>query len=131
MLAFFFFFFFNDTATTEIYTLSLHDALPTWTVPPRPPAVSTRRSARTPCVPEIATRVLSHRRSVFPSPLKSLALTVPEQKLLIHVCSGPSEVPCHFRTVMSLVPAPVLLHTISETPSPSRSAAQAFVDPAH
>src|SRR5215216_3932462 len=28
------FFFFNDTATTEIYTLSLHDALPTC---PRPP----------------------------------------------------------------------------------------------
>src|SRR2546426_3152877 len=27
-LSFFFFFFFNDTATTEIYTLSLHDALP-------------------------------------------------------------------------------------------------------
>src|SRR2546430_11593354 len=27
-LCFFFFFFFNDTATTEIYTLSLHDALP-------------------------------------------------------------------------------------------------------
>src|SRR3712207_7294130 len=25
---FFIFFFFNDTATTEIYTLSLHDALP-------------------------------------------------------------------------------------------------------
>src|SRR5258708_3497034 len=28
LLAFIFFFFFNDTATTEIYTLSLHDALP-------------------------------------------------------------------------------------------------------
>src|SRR6266513_74116 len=28
-----FFFFFNDTATTEIYTLSLHDALPFWTLP--------------------------------------------------------------------------------------------------
>src|SRR6266850_7980550 len=28
MLLFVFFFFFNDTATTEIYTLSLHDALP-------------------------------------------------------------------------------------------------------
>src|SRR2546430_16345517 len=27
-LDFCFFFFFNDTATTEIYTLSLHDALP-------------------------------------------------------------------------------------------------------
>src|SRR5256885_13252272 len=26
--SFFIFFFFNDTATTEIYTLSLHDALP-------------------------------------------------------------------------------------------------------
>src|SRR3712207_8860427 len=26
-------FFFNDTATTEIYTLSLHDALPIWVVP--------------------------------------------------------------------------------------------------
>src|SRR5215216_8198881 len=45
-----FFFFFNDTATTEIYTLSLHDALPispptlqpSWT---RGPGVS-RRWAR-------------------------------------------------------------------------------------
>src|SRR5438105_15721877 len=27
------FFFFNDTATTEIYTLSLHDALPIFTPP--------------------------------------------------------------------------------------------------
>src|SRR2546426_12042209 len=27
-LTFYMFFFFNDTATTEIYTLSLHDALP-------------------------------------------------------------------------------------------------------
>src|SRR2546426_12632162 len=34
----FFFFFFNDTATTEIYTLSLHDALPI--------SQSPRRSAR-------------------------------------------------------------------------------------
>src|SRR6266550_8371788 len=31
-----FFFFFNDTATTEIYTLSLHDALPIWPGCPRP-----------------------------------------------------------------------------------------------
>src|SRR2546425_13278582 len=28
LLSVLFFFFFNDTATTEIYTLSLHDALP-------------------------------------------------------------------------------------------------------
>src|SRR5467141_5472135 len=33
---FVFFFFFNDTATTEIYTLSLHDAPPIKTVPPPP-----------------------------------------------------------------------------------------------
>src|SRR2546430_10913799 len=30
------FFFFNDTATTEIYTLSLHDALPIWWTFPTP-----------------------------------------------------------------------------------------------
>src|SRR5574337_32318 len=35
LLYFFFFFFFNDTATTEIYTLSLHDALPIWNATPR------------------------------------------------------------------------------------------------
>ena len=30
----FLFFFFNDTATTEIYTLSLHDALPIYPIQP-------------------------------------------------------------------------------------------------
>src|SRR6266571_9044437 len=34
----FFFFFFNDTATTEIYTLSLHDALPIRTRRPSAPS---------------------------------------------------------------------------------------------
>src|SRR5215212_12177360 len=37
------FFFFNDTATTEIYTLSLHDALPIWSAPP---CFSPTRAAR-------------------------------------------------------------------------------------
>src|SRR2546425_2875718 len=32
----YFFFFFNDTATTEIYTLSLHDALPIFQNYPQP-----------------------------------------------------------------------------------------------
>src|SRR2546430_8483441 len=36
------FFFFNDTATTEIYTLSLHDALPI----SRPQALGRRREGR-------------------------------------------------------------------------------------
>src|SRR2546430_17203966 len=35
LFVFFIFFFFNDTATTEIYTLSLHDALPISTRLPR------------------------------------------------------------------------------------------------
>src|SRR5215204_7133599 len=37
-----YFFFFNDTATTDIYTLSLHDALPIW---------GTEQAARPPTAP--------------------------------------------------------------------------------
>src|SRR6266480_6017945 len=45
----FLFFFFNDTATTEIYTLSLHDALPIClpdrsSGPPRHPPVRSHRA---------------------------------------------------------------------------------------
>src|SRR3712207_8475222 len=43
------YFFFNDTATTEIYTLSLHDALPIYGRPrctARPGAASRRRPPR-------------------------------------------------------------------------------------
>src|SRR5947199_8513872 len=36
------YFFFNDTATTEIYTLSLHDALPISSSPPPAPCSPTR-----------------------------------------------------------------------------------------
>src|SRR5689334_24792907 len=43
---FFFFFFFNDTATTEIYTLSLHDALPIWPVRSSRSRTSSSRSTR-------------------------------------------------------------------------------------
>src|SRR2546427_11845696 len=68
----FFFFFFNDTATTEIYTLSLHDALPIWFRPspgsrrsqsPRqPPAWPDRWRCRTGCRPaeSAATRSEEH-----------------------------------------------------------------------
>src|SRR2546430_13735532 len=48
----YFFFFFNDTATTEIYTLSLHDALP----------ISTARSSASGGAPS---------RSASTSPLKA------------------------------------------------------------
>src|SRR2546421_3242867 len=56
----FFFFFFNDTATTEIYTLSLHDALPICTpagrpgTPPR--ARSSSSAARTAGTTRLASR---------------------------------------------------------------------------
>src|SRR5690349_22683151 len=42
-----FFFFFKDTAPTEIYTLSLHDALPIFSpvkVPVEPPVITATRS---------------------------------------------------------------------------------------
>src|SRR2546425_2521565 len=48
------FFFFNDTATTEIYTLSLHDALPIssgWRAPPRARRCTRPRSCRSPRCP--------------------------------------------------------------------------------
>src|SRR2546430_5633837 len=48
-----FFFFFNDTATTEIYTLSLHDALPIF-------GNAGHRDSR--CVPWCVPRALSLRR---------------------------------------------------------------------
>src|SRR5215204_3852038 len=53
LVSLFFFFFFNDTATTEIYTLSLHDALPIYPEGPAPP-----RTGRT--APE--RRPPAHRR---------------------------------------------------------------------
>src|SRR2546430_7119668 len=40
------FFFFNDTATTEIYTLSLHDALPISPLSPRIRTLASTEAAR-------------------------------------------------------------------------------------
>src|ERR1039457_7641774 len=53
------FFAFNDTATTEIYTLSLHDALPIWG---RLSVVAslTRRPARAPARHHSSTRSEEH-----------------------------------------------------------------------
>src|SRR2546423_10457685 len=53
------FFFFNDTATTEIYTLSLHDALPI--------SISAARISRTPPIRAVSasTRNISAGAAVF------------------------------------------------------------------
>src|SRR3989442_10245606 len=61
-----FFFFFNDTATTEIYTLSLHDALPisSSSCPPVRPSI---------CPPRFPTR---HRRRSLP-PVRSSSAPTP------------------------------------------------------
>src|SRR5882762_5673868 len=76
-----FFFFFNDTATTEIYTLSLHDALPI-SAPPRHPAASTRptrapvlaapTAAPTPAAPPPTTRT-SYLSFVIISSLRAVS----------------------------------------------------------
>src|SRR2546425_11065486 len=68
----FFFFFFNDTATTEIYTLSLHDALPISSQPARPPTTSQNRRRRSPS-PSAASSIRSEEHT---SELQSLAYLV-------------------------------------------------------
>src|SRR2546422_2457823 len=52
------FFFFNDTATTEIYTLSLHDALPI--------SLRTIPGATTRCIPTTASRDGAHSMASSP-----------------------------------------------------------------
>src|SRR5688572_30985680 len=54
--------FFNDTATTEIYTLSLHDALPIWRAPTETSS-SRRARSRTLSRAETRTRPPSTERS--------------------------------------------------------------------
>src|SRR2546426_12094761 len=61
LIYFSFFFFFNDTATTEIYTLSLHDALPI-----SPP----RARARPRAVPRAGRAPLARRPYDPPAPAR-------------------------------------------------------------
>src|SRR2546422_8448125 len=62
-ISIFFFFFFNDTATTEIYTLSLHDALPIWRsgCPGRPRLASLRRGVTIPATGSRGDGPRAHR----------------------------------------------------------------------
>src|SRR5437667_7337901 len=62
MLITFSFFFFNDTATTEIYTLSLHDAFPISATAPRS-VESTFLSQRSGRGPRAAARTRSRARA--------------------------------------------------------------------
>src|SRR5229473_8719895 len=71
-----FFFFFNDTATTEIYTLSLHDALPIL-------PVSTRWRGSAGARPPISISSRSSRRN---APARSEEHTSELQSLAYLVC---------------------------------------------
>src|SRR5688572_32736980 len=94
-------FFFNDTATTEIYTLSLHDALPIWPAPSAsrsPPSATSRRRGSWPRPDRKSTRLnSSHSQisyAVFCLKKKKTVVTVSadvhialiEDRLLIRVC---------------------------------------------
>src|SRR6202045_5530610 len=85
-----FFFFFNDTATTEIYTLSLHDALPIFsgivpTVPESrvglirpPPARSEEHTSELQSRGHLVCRLLLEKkkeRVYRPSPIHNLPAT--------------------------------------------------------
>src|SRR5208282_6874719 len=60
-----FLFFFNDTATTEIYTLSLHDALPIyWSSPPTPATRDCRSPRPRSPVDRKSTRLNSSHGSI-------------------------------------------------------------------
>src|SRR2546423_14673181 len=82
-----FFFFFNDTATTEIYTLSLHDALPIYLLPrsnhdstPGSSALNPLRLRRTTCGSDKSDRLqgaaAGRRSEEHTSELQSLAYLV-------------------------------------------------------
>src|SRR3712207_7703251 len=67
------FFFFNDTATTEIYTLSLHDALPIfrrlWADQCRAGVPEPQRAAGTPERPEAELSAVVRFEDRQPAPL--------------------------------------------------------------
>src|SRR3712207_7790218 len=103
------FFFFNDTATTEIYTLSLHDALPILTVSKQSPVrthagpqtlhlqvwVDGPRRAHRTSGPELARRV--QRSEEHTSELQSrqyLVCRLLLEKKKIHICARPTATYC-------------------------------------
>src|SRR5574337_1682081 len=92
------FFFFNDTATTEIYTLSLHDALPIcW--PPWPrrrtrPAVG----GRCPATDRKSTRLNSSHHSI------SYAVFCLKKKKNKCQCPTPPRLPPHALPLSKLPP---------------------------
>src|SRR2546429_9842417 len=74
------FFFFNDTATTEIYTLSLHDALPICTL------TSVKKTSLTSCSPSSVMMGRTSTPGEFMSTSRSEEHTSELQSRLHLVC---------------------------------------------
>src|SRR5256885_11730117 len=96
-----FFFFFNDTATTEIYTLSLHDALPISV--DRGFAIGQAQAAAPLRVPLVRERSEEHT-SELQSPCNLVCRLLLEKKKNNHIHTQFSLVPT---LVMRAVPAPL------------------------
>src|SRR2546430_7070035 len=101
-MLFFTFFFFNDTATTEIYTLSLHDALPI------------SKSRPTPASPQVRTGVMGVRRFVTAKGAATANPTIPPTKAPLR-SSGAS----HRSLVKTTTAAPT--PNRPPTPAPAKS----------
>src|SRR2546422_8359201 len=83
------FFFFNDTATTEIYTLSLHDALPICLVGPRGRAVDVGDLEEQ--LLRDAADPLDHLRgvaAVLPAQALEHAVRIAERRVLLRIAVG-------------------------------------------
>ena len=100
---FFFFFFFNDTAPTEIYTLSLHDALPISLSPsslanalvaysnavPPPGTMPSSTAARVACRSEEHTSELQSHHDLV------CRLLLEKKKIILHHTNKISSQPIH------------------------------------
>src|SRR2546429_9935132 len=100
-----FIFFFNDTATTEIYTLSLHDALPISAAAMAPlAALHAPNSAATVATPPLASTCRAVRRG--PCRSASWVRRLPERRNAPSSASPPQPRP-------HVVPAPTAQAAIS------------------
>src|SRR2546430_8062480 len=98
-----FFFFFNDTATTEIYTLSLHDALPISPCLGENPLCNQPVTAATPIRPAIS------RSEEHTSELQS------QSNLVCRLLLEKKKTCCSRSPAASLIPARAPPHRASET----------------
>src|SRR5256885_11429307 len=93
-----FFFFFNDTATTEIYTLSLHDALPISRIRRSSIPSMTSTPNAFALVSSSSTSALSFRSeehtSELQSPCNLVCRLLLEKKNLPPPCDIPASAPC-------------------------------------